>query len=322
MKTKNKVGIFLLCAIILCVLTACSLAREDAGGNPHEDKLIGVFITTEYIDLFDFEGYLNNNLGNFRGGEIVMDGKPDKYQGRLYASLVPRTLTSEETGETTEIMEYVFEDIKGIPYFAPTVQDDHGNYTSSMSDGAISEGHMAINHGDDVNSITMEGTLHVLPASANVYYPNPVYQSEDGSVYLISGSGISSSGVHDEGPMMSQTLAADYTVTENGKTMTDSYSVTISVSFMFAPEKISILQMDADGGLLSRTEYSPEALPDAFKPEPKTAYLVVETRKRDSAGALKTSRDIYSGDAESMETFYAREDGICVKHWTRIEWAE
>lgn len=311
-----------VCAILICTLAACSLAREEASDNPREDKLIGVFITTEYIDLFDFDRYLNENLSGFQGGAIVMDGNNEKYQGRLYASLVPRTLTNEETGETSEILEYKFEGIEGIPYFSPTAQDEHGNYTASASDDAISEGHMSIKQGDDENSVSMEGTLYVVPASMNAYYPNPVYQSADGSVYLVSGSGISASGVHDDGPMMSQTLSADYTVTENGKTKTDSFSVTISVSVMSAPEKIIILQMNADSELLSRHEYVPGTLPESFVPDDKTAFMIVETQKRNFEGKLKVTRNIYGNSDESIETFSARADGVCVKSWTRIAWPD
>ncbi len=319
---KRKVILVGICAMILCTLAACSLAREDAGENPYEDKLIGVFISTEHLDLYDFKRHLNDNLIVFRGGEIITNSDTDKYQGRLYATLMPKTLTNEETGETTEIMEYVFENISGIPYFYPTIKDELGNYSASMSDNAISEGHIDIKQGDDEDSVTMEGTLYVLPGGTSAYFLNPVYHSADGSVYLTSGNGISSSGEHDEGSMMSQSLSAKKTITENGKTKTDSFSVTISVSFMFAPESIIILQMNENGELLSRLEYAPDALPDSFEPEAQTAFLVVETKKHDSEGTIKVSRNIYNRDAQSMETFYPRADGVCVKDWTLIEWTD
>jgi hypothetical protein len=46
----------------------------------------------------------------------------------------------------------------------------------------------------------------------------------------------------------------------------------------------------------------------------------VETYKRDNTGNLKTSREIYDKDAEIIETFFVRADGICIKHGTPIEW--
>lgn len=318
---KRNLMVTVCCALILCALLGCQLARENAGTNSYEDRLIGIFITTEYLDLFDFEGYLSDNHTSFRGGEITMSGNTQPYQGRLYATQVTKTLTNEETSDTIETEEYVFEGIEGISYFSPTVPAtvEHESYVTTMSDGAISDGHISINVGDDRNSRTMEGTLYVTPSVMNpIYYFNPVYQSADGIVYLVSGGGISTSGIDSEGAVMSQTLDAVYTVTENGKTKANSISVRISISVMFVPKKISILQMSADNTLISRAEYEPDAMPGIFAPETDTAYLIVETHKRDETRSLKISREIYDRGAENIETFFARADGICVKHWTRI----
>lgn len=323
---KRKVIIAICCAAILCALTGCQLAREDADTNAYEDRLAGVFITTEHLDLFDFEAYLNDNISGMSGGEITMDGNTQKYQGRLYATLTTITLTNEETGETIETEEYVFEGVEGIPCFSATIPAAEGrdSYRTSISDPAISDGHMSIAVSDEENGVALEGTIYVSPTGRErVYYFNPVFQSADGSVYLTTGSGFMvGDWPTSEGEQYSQTLDATYTVTEKGKTKTESMSVKVSVSTMFAPEKIVVLQMDADSKLISRTEYTPGELPEAFTPEPDTEYLVVETYKRDAAGNAMTARDIYNRDAEAVESFSARADGVCVKHWTQIEWAE
>lgn len=322
---KRKAIIAICCAVMLCALTGCQLARENAGTNVYEDNLVGVFVTTEYLDLFDLEGYLNDNLRGISGGEIIMDGDTQKYQDRLYATMTTRILTSEETGETLETEEYVFEGIEGIPCFSATVPASPGrdSYRTSMSsDPAISEGKMILSYGDETNSTAMEGTIYVSPTGNELtYYFNPVYQSADGSVYLSSGSGIMfGNWTVGEGEQISQTMDAAYTVVENGKTKTESISVKLSVSVMFAPEKITILQMNVESGLLSRMEYTPGELPETFAPEPRAAYLIVETRKRDATGVVTIARNIYSRDAGAIETFFTRADGICVKHWTQIEW--
>lgn len=323
---KRKSIIAVCCAVLLCALAGCQLAQESAGPNPYEDRLVGVFLTTEYLDLFDFESYLNDNLAGFSGGEIVMDGDAEKYQGRLYATLATRTLTSEETDETIETEEYVFEGVEGIPYFSATVSatDEYGSYKTSISDPAISDGKMNLFYGDEANSTTLEGTVYVSPISRErTYYFNPVYQSADGSVYLVAGSGFMiGDWTASEGEQYAQTMDATYSVTENGETKTESTSVKLSISVMFAPEKIVILQMDADSKRLSRMEYTPGELPQTFAPEPDAAYLVVETHKRDATGNVTVARGIYGKDAESVETFFARADGVCVKRWTQIVWPE
>jgi len=312
------------CALVLCILSGCQLALENAGANVYEDRLIGVFVTNEHLDLFDFEGYLNDNPGSLQGGEITLDGNTKRYQGRLYATMTTSSATNEETGQTMLTEEYVFEGIEGMSYFAPTVRaaEDHESYITTMSDEAFSDVHIGLNHGEDKSSTTLDATIYTTLSSKNqIYYLNPVFQSMDGSVYVVSGNGFMvSSNVYSEGSVFSQSLDSTTTITENGKAKTGSISIKISISVMFAPKKIVLLQMSTDNTLLSRTEYEPDAMPKSFEPETDTAYLIVETHKRDDTGNIKIFREIYGRDVENIETFFARADGICVKHLIQSIW--
>jgi hypothetical protein len=291
------------------------------GTARNEDRLSGVFITTEYIDLFDVGGYIRDHANNLPDGKILACGDTREYQGRVYAALVAKTLT-DDGGAPVEIKEYVFEGLKGIAYFSYEISGEGEGepYTASSSDEAISDGHINISRGDEASSRVMEGTIYVLPSGADIYYINPVYQSDDGSVYLTPGNGISASGEHDEGSIMAQTLENTYRTAENGKTKTDKFSVNISVSVMLAPEKIAVLSMDSDSNTIARAEYAPNALPKTFVAEKNADYLVVETRKTDARGNYRVSREIYDNGAENMATFFAREDGVCIKRETEIQW--
>ena len=321
-RNRFKIGVF--CAVAVCLLSGCQLAKENAGAGAFalDDRLIGVYVTAEHLDLFDFAAYLEDNLKGFSGGEVILDGDEQGYQGRIYAVLRPRTLTNEETGETAITHEYVFEGVEGIPFFSPTVPASEGNesFVATMSGDAISDGNKRIFVGDDENSITLEGTIYVSASGDNhTFYFNPVYQSADGSVYLVSGSGMSSSGDH-VGATMSQTLDAVQTVTENGVSRTDRTSTTISITFIHAPEKFVVLEMDAGNSVLSRAEFSPGGMPDEFAPEAGTAYLIMEIHSRDTEGKQTISREIFGRDAGSIEAFYVRDDGICLKRQTVIMW--
>lgn len=322
---KYKIYAMSFCILVVLALTGCQLAQNSADGAADEDRLVGLFLTTEYLDLFDFEGYMNDNLKSFQGGEITINGDSQKYQGRLYATMVSRTLTNEETGETSQTEEYVFPS-DGIPYFSATVPaaENHDSYRASISDPAISDGHVNYKLGDDGDSVTLTGTVYVSPVNiARTYYFNPVYQSADGSVYATTGNGFMvNTEAYSEGSVYSQTLDATTTVTEGGKTKTDSTSITLSISVMFAQEKIVVLQMSEESAVLLRNEYAPDTMPESISTESETDYLIVETHKRDDTGHIKISRATYSSDTENIETFFVREDGICVKHWTRMIWSE
>ncbi len=316
---RNKKIIAVLCILLLNTLSGCQLAKVNVGTSLYEDSMVGIFVTTEYLDLFDMEGYLNDNIKNFKGGNIFVGADAKKNMGRIYATLSERILTNEETGETSTTEEYVFP-IEGISYFTATVLPMSGrsSYHTSISDPAISDGHTSF--GND--STALEGTIYTsISEKALTFYFNPVYQSTDGRVYLTAGTGMTAP-MDGEGTEMSQSMDATTTVTENGKAVTKSFSVKLSVSSMFAPEKIVILQMDTDNKVASCSEYAPDALPKSITPEQRTAYIIVETHKKNAEGTTIVSRNIYGHDMKSIETFSARSDGICVKQWVQIQWHE
>ena len=312
MSLKYKAARLALFASVICALTGCQLAREDAEGG---DRLIGVFITREPLNLFDFERYFADNAWhlNFSGGEIIMDEPARAYEGRMYATLTTTTLTAE-TGEAYEHDEYVFEGLAGIPFYAATMplKGSEDSYIGLFGGDEIS-GPMSINAGDNEDSIKLEGTILVSSkADSHVFFSNPVYQSGDGRVYLTAGTGIS--GNLTGGSSLSQTLDAAETITANGVTKKRSISVRLEIRGMAPPERIVLLQMDEGGSLLSRREYAPGTLPQALRPHKDAAYLIAETYSGETV-----TREVHDSGSEGFDTFYVREDGICIKSHTRLD---
>jgi hypothetical protein len=326
MKNRARFAVCVLAALLLCALTGCRLAREDEGTNSYEDRLAGVLVTTEYLDLFDMESYMNDHLGQFAGGcDVVIDGNAEKYQGRLYATLKKKTLNGGETGETFETDDYVFEGVQGIPYFFVRIPAAEGqeSYNSAIGDEAVSDGHTSVNVTDDGTFVALEGTIYVSPKGLQrEYFINPVYQSADGRVYAVSCSGFAMDEGHPEGAIFSQKLEAKYTFTENGKSRTDSTSVKISLNVMRPPGTVTVLQMDGSSAVVSRQEYAPGTLPKEIVPEKGAEYIVVETCGTGAQGEDQISRELYGRDAGTITTFQCREDGVCVKRWTEIDWME
>ncbi len=319
----KRIFIVFIIVLILLNITGCQLALEDKGESNIKDRLIGVLITDEYLDLFDLEGYLNDNINKFSGGgSIMIEGDNREYQGRLYATLTTLTLTDEK-GNTHETKEFAFDNVDGVAYFSATVPatEEEESFITSGSDEAISDGHMSIHHGDNEDKTSLEGTIYVsIGHAAKTRYINPVYQSLDGSVYATSGNGIMLAGEQGEGSAYTQTLEETKTITENGKSKTISIRIKISLSIMLPPEKIIIIQMDKNSEIISKKEYLPGNLPDTLIPEADVDYIIVESYKRDSESNWKISRSIYDRNNNSLETFYCRDDGICVKLWTNLDW--
>ncbi|MEA4966098.1 MAG: hypothetical protein VB055_09790 [Oscillospiraceae bacterium] len=318
MRIKRIASVALCC--VLLALTGCQLAKENGDTQTGSDQLIGVLVTTEYLDLFDLDGYVGDNASSFSGGEITLDGTDPAYQGRLYASIAADPQTGE-TGETTDPQEYVFDGIDGIAYFAAEYSTGEDSYTGTSTGEGISDAKTAVNIGDEENTTTLEGTIYVNPRLSGMeYYVNPIYQSGDGSVYTVSGSGFSFAGVSDEGNVYSQELSHTATVTEDGESKTDSVTVKISFATMFAPEQITVLQMDQNSTVLSREEYQPGTLPDCLTLPSDVAYVVVETDRHNAAGEQVAARSLCNRGDDALETFYCREDGVCVKYSTQLTW--
>ncbi len=322
---KNSMKIVACCLAIALIfgLSGWSLAREDTGENAYEDRLAGVLVTTEYLDLFDFDSYLNDNIGSIMNGQTTIDSSAQEYQGRLYATMTTKTRTFED-GTSIQDPEYTFEGLKGIQHFVVRVPATEGReaYTASQSDEAVTGGHASYNYGDEERSVELKGTVYVAPTLAeNTFFFNPVYQTPDGRVYATSGGGgFATNGTNIEGQLYSQTMSASTTVTENGKAVKDSVSVELSLSVMFAPVKIVILQMDAKSAVLDRAEYDPKDVPKEITAKEGTQYIIVETHNKDAEGSLHISRKIYDKGAQSLESFFCREDNVCVQQWTVVKW--
>ena len=289
-------------------LTACQLAREDVAIEEgyQGDRLVGVLATTEHLNT------------------------PWKSDGRIYAVLRDKILTDEETGKKTTIQEFVFEDVEGFPYFVaymPSAEGEKNIFesqsTSSQSHEAISDGHVGLHYSDEEEKITLEGTLYFVPKSADLIVQlNPIYQQPDGRLYVTSGNSFSNSNMEGEGIGMTSTLDETAAMTENGKTKKFTASIKISISSMFPPEKIVILQMDNSSGILSRQEFAPGDVPGELRPGEGTAYIVVETHKRDNLGEVIVGRELYSRKDETLFTFMVRGDGVLEKVLTTLVWGD
>ena len=320
-----KIGKFCAVWLIMGMLLACSgcqLAQEDAGAEKNQSRLIGVLITTEYLDLLDRDGYFEDHANEILNGGFPVAVDTDGYEGRLYAELVSRTLTDQETGETTEIQEYQFADVQGISFFTPTVPatEQEDSFLSNQSDEGLSDGHIAVITGEE-EQITLEGTVFITTACANkTFYINPVYQDEEGQVYVLSGHGISQSGDLSTGARFSTKLEESTTVTVENESRVTTTTVDIGIEVIDLPEQIVVLQMNEQSEVIDRTSYTPGELPEELLPDAETAYLIVETYGRDSLQQATINRMLYEKDSTGIETFASREDGVCVECWTALVW--
>ena len=301
---KNKTGIIILSCVlvvsfILGVTGAVTFAKDEPTDNPNgegEGRLIGVFITTEYLELFD--------------------------QGRLYAKLVDDSYTDSETGKIVTTKNYVFDGIEGIACFSARYTDESGvQYWRIGGDDAISDVDTNFNSTDAGDSIDMKGTIYVSASKGfNVFYYNPVYQTATGEVYLMSGQSMSHGGELSTGMSSSQALKEEQTVTIDGEITTISSNIEVSTCFMDTPIGAGVIQFDEDGSIISREDYAAGDLPFKITTSSDTEYIIVETHMRSGDGKETVARELFQPDDESLFTFSCREDGICIKQYCNMVW--
>ncbi len=309
----KKISLILLTLLLLLSMSGCQLARTET--EETRDRLVGVLITREYLDLFDMESYLEDNL-KITGGDIVIDGDTSAYQGRIYASFIPKTLYGKN-GETAETQDLLFSDLKGIHYVAARMEDENGSYNRVFSSDGLLNGQTAYHCTDFEDSVTLEGEIWLVQGTGDLLaYINPVYQDSEGNFYVTPGQGFHSSGDSGTGSLFTQTMEDTYTVTEGGKTTTLSNSITISIGIKPKPVQYRLLQMREDNTILSSTDYTPGEMPQDITVSADAAYLLLETHQQDT----DPIRTIINPDEDHIFTLYAGEDGYLLEDLTFLHW--
>lgn len=272
----KKLAIALILVLAL-MLPGCSLLREE--GEPADaDRLVGVYITENYIDSFDFEAYVQDNASSLSGGsgEISREDAA-KYTRRIYAEITD--------GKTSFPIE-------GIAFIAARYEKDGESCTGSDYGDKLADVHLSINVSDDMETTVLTGKLFADSGAGHMSaYCNPVYQQADGRVYLVSGEGVSAN-------MGSMTHSLSESC-ESAKKGERGYGmdITLEVEGRRPSEKLAVLLYSAEGALLSRTEYAPEEMPEEISAE-GAAWAVFEDYTADYSGEPQVIRQLIAAGSD------------------------
>ena len=128
MKHKTILALTLCILLTAFALGCTNLVRfttpSDSGEEaPSSDRLVGVLITDEYLDLFDTEGYISDHFRELASGKEIAEAESSRYQGRLYAVLHNRG-TSSVTDTSGKGPSVVASAMKIYLYFADDLTVD------------------------------------------------------------------------------------------------------------------------------------------------------------------------------------------------------
>lgn len=271
----KKLAVALIFVLAL-MLPGCSLLREE--GEPADaDRLVGVYITENYIDSFDFEAYVQDNASSLSGGGEISREDAAKYTRRIYAEITD--------GKTSFPIE-------GIAFIAARYEKDGESCTGSDYGDKLADVHLSINVSDDMETTVLTGKLFADSGAGHMSaYCNPVYQQADGRVYLVPGEGMSAN-------MGSMTHSLSESC-ESAKKGERGYGmdITLEVEGRRTSEKLAVLLYSAEGALLSRTEYAPEEMPEEISAE-GAAWAVFEDYTADYSGEPQVIRQLIAAGSD------------------------
>lgn len=307
---KRNLFASLITAGLLLSLTGCQLAKEESGS---QDRLVGAFITTECLDLMDMDAYLNDHLDEVKkGGEILIDGDTSAYEERIYGV---------NESDDPEHPDYTFPGLEGIAIYYILVDTEEDQYWTSSTAEEV-QLYTAFNLSDDIDEIVVSADLYVSADGGLLsFYANPIYQTAEGELYLISGTGISGE-MDDDSVQMSQTLNETNTIIRQGKTMQQRFEIKINYNAIYPIDKIVLLQLDQNNQVIDRQEFLPGQVPETLTPTKETAYILAENCRTDSQGENVMDREIVSRGEDSLYTYALQSNGFFAQQTTQVFWEE
>lgn len=298
----------LICILIISMLlSGCQLAKEDEREQKSHNRLIGVFVTKEHLDLFDFEAYFNDHANELiPGGETVIENT-DGYNQRIYANM--------ENGGCE------FEGLDGI-LFASYAFDDGISKGYRNAPGNKVSGQVTWDETESGITLTMDGSIYISDKIGYVqYFYNPVRQDSEGRVYLTAGTGLSSNVTEGGGMKNWHDLSDEYTITVNGETQSYRADISIGVEVIVLPEQYTFYYMDENHLELGRDVFAPEEVPQEIRPVDGAAYILVEESSHRKDNTERSFRTIYSrGQDDVLDIYMPAEDYVCIKSNTQILW--
>ncbi len=327
-KRKHRNLTYYLCLPVLAaamILGGCSLAVPDEGMEAGGDRLIGAFITWEYLDLYDMDAFFQDHAGQLAGERQLSGMDLAGYQTKLFADV-------EKHGSGSPFdWEVSFPGAEGICFFSPTWTDEFGGeYQGSVIDPMICDVDNALHTADEGDTRELTGTIWCTPgADAGEdlgFYLNPVYQTPQGDIYLMAGTGCSvrqADAEIPEGAQASSSLTDERKLWENGKEKTEKSSVTVKLGIMYEPVKVTLCQMDAGHQVLKEESFDPQDVPDQLDTQPGTAYILSETEKISPTGKPMLTRAVYEkqeGKEDLLESFQMMENGRILRRELAVKW--
>lgn len=272
--------------LAVCMLAGCSLAKPGKSG---QDKLTGFFVTVSHKDGDTMRDHWDADA---TGMEMISNH--DLAGEKFYARRIEG-----------DPVVYEFPEGCGLSCFSYHVEEEGQEPYRSNTISPEIDAHLGFYAGTEM-PYRMDAVVYGTRDSDAVICMNPVYQTPDGEVYVLSDK-----------PMSYDIATMDGCSASISQTGEDGCTATLTIRHVVLPENYVIIEMNEENQPLRQAEYVPGELPETYTPGADAAYLILEARAGED-----TTRTVYSpGDENTaMDTYRPGQYGLCIKGYTRIEW--
>ena len=263
---------------------------ENPEGVEEYDRLMGVLITKGPMKEFDPLA-------------LIEDGEYTEYtdDGRVYG-------TVSEDGRI-----YKFGDIEGTVLVLHEV--DENSCDLSLSGGPVNDLNHFVNVSEEGAERKIEGRVWVSADAEDVIlYMNPICQTPDGRVYVMSGKGayFEPGGGYE----CTQSLFGETTRKENGETYIFSVMVEITVIAAVPDETVTVIQMNENGEEIKRETFLADNMPEEFTTQAGTAFLLVRC-----SGGGSDRWETVQPDDEGIRVTQKYDETFCSSHVVPVRWS-
>ena len=286
MKSNTKTALVFL-AILAAVFLITLLdggAVQSAADEEDAGTLIGAYISEEDLDIDDLEITATGKV-RWKQGRLYMEADDwsalGEHGGGIYCTMEPDTRYGEENAKSPNIT--IFGTL-GAPVGKAGIDDDDGVRTTD---------------------IDLSGEVYVCGSRQVIFNFYPIYQTDDGRIYLTRGNSMGMSGA--DGGSVTHTLTSDKTETIGGKSERVTVKVAITAVSRPTPTKFTVAHIDENDRLLKIEEFAPDALPESVTPVDGAAYLIGTSYGTDRNGET-VEYDICSRSNDSAPYAYSNLD--------------
>ncbi|MDD7388331.1 MAG: hypothetical protein PUG60_01480 [Lachnospiraceae bacterium] len=330
---KAAAAVFALCIPgTACLLTSCSLAAEDGNLPDGGDRLVGIFLTTEYVDAVDWDSV---DFSALMKGKTI-SGSQEKIYG----------VFDKEQGE------YVFEGLEGYSLGIMRLKEEEGEeYLASAASGYLTD--VNLNMGDTENTCsgvlyydrTQIGSEYVIYEDESckdmdngqdiavnnaiqedgsevweicengkelTLYGNAVYETREETIYMVPGSGVRISDAEGD---WSVTLSDTVTEVDNGKKTETKNTFQVTYRGAYPVQSVKFTWHDKDGNVLKEESFSADEIPSSIQWGKNTAYILAAMERTDKT----MEYELISEDDESFELHPAADSLILKSVVTEVE---